>query len=423
MFLRQLGLFIYLCHAFILSEEVFHTYFTFLKDPSTSIVLNVHSTNYPSISCTIKKQDAIVKTIKSEGHHFPLPDHDRFLHFISCDQLLPETLYTFEIYAEEKLLKVTQVETLSSDLEKIKVAIGGDLEIIQVAKPILTKMASLEPSVIFFGGDYPKGVNSLADYKKWDEWLEITTNLLVKKNGAAIPWIMAIGNNEVFGSFDQPVENAPFFHAYFKQSTSPFHYFSLKLHHDLALVILDSGLTEKHDGDQKKWLIERLEEYKDVPLKMALYHVPIYPSVRFSEKNWYYRLAQSISKLKEKKSIANRLFSPQSRDGMIHWAPIFDQYQLTVAFEHHDHCLKRAGPIKDGKAHPHEGTYYLGDGSLAPFPQFTPLQKFFDTRIKKSIGHIQFFWFMTFEKDKIHFHAISHYGKSIDQFSIKGPYE
>lgn len=401
----------------------FYVYYTLKNDPKTSFVLNCITPKNDTLFVQVKNQEQIVASKISKGKIFTLPTENRYVHHLSFTQLSPNTIYDVEISDVDGVVNRSKIQTISNNLQEVKVAIGGDLEIITEARPILTQIASVDPSLIFFGGDYPKDVVSLYDYKKWDEWFEITTEILIKKNGCMIPWVVAIGNNEVFGSFNQPIENAPFYHAYFSQNEEDTHYFSLPITDQFYLIVLDSGLTATHDGVQKKWLEQVLAENNHYPIKMALYHVPIYPSVRFKEKTWSYRLAESISKLGKKKHLGNLLLSTQSKEGYTHWAPLFDQYKVLCAFEHHDHAFKRTGPIKMGKINHQGGTYYLGDGALAPFAQFTPIQKFFDFRLKKTIGHVQFFWLMNFHESNILFQAISSYGKSIDQFSIKASYE
>ena len=404
---------------FIFGDNDLPIYYTIRNEPSKNLVFHTISTKYQKLILKLFDGEILKDKIYAEGNFFELPDSNRYIYHIPLSNLDANTIYDIHLFHDNSLIAKSKFQTLPENLEDLKIAIGGDLEIIHIAGDILKKIAEQDHSVIFFGGDYPKDVCSLTDFKKWDEWLEMTTKLLIKSNGASIPWVMAIGNNEVFGSFNQPIEKAPFFHEYFLQSDNGLHYFDIAINSDFHLIVLDSGLTATHDGVQKKWLEDTLQKNSSAEIKVALYHVPIYPSVRFSEKTWFYRLAQSISRLKEKKSIANRLFSPQSREGFLHWSPLFDKYNLTCAFEHHEHSFKRSKKIKDGKISKDIGTYYLGDGALSPNPQFTPLQKFCDYRLEKSIGHIQFFWLMTFQKNTIDFLAISSYGKSIDQFSIQ----
>ena len=42
--------------------------------------------------------------------------------------------------------------------------------------------------------------------------------------------------------------------------------------------------------------------------------------------------------------------------------PLFDNYHLTAAFEHHDHAFKRTHLLRANQTDP-GGTLYLGDGS------------------------------------------------------------
>ncbi len=399
-----------------LQAQVRHAYYTFQHDPFSTITLNVHTTVEKTLFFELKKDGTWIETKEATGEKFDLPGTSRYLYAVEFDHLTENTTYEIEIFSQTfERVKTSQFTTLPSNKSDLKFVVGGDFEIPHDAEKILKAIAACDPSVILFGGDYPKDVYTLNDYKKWDDWLDISTSLLIKSNGSQIPWILAIGNNEVFGSFNQTLKEAPFFAHYFKQPAKECTYFSLPLSSELQLVVLDSGLTSSHDGPQKKWLEETLSTHTAKTV-IALYHVPIYPSVRFKEENWYYKLLSSIYKLKDKAYLAKRLLSPQSLAGYIHWAPLFDTYRVFCAFEHHDHTFKRSHPIKGGKVNK-LGTIYLGDGAIAPYPQFTPLQKFYDSKLEKTIGHVHFFWFITFKDDNMFFEALTPYGKSIDHFS------
>jgi len=103
------------------------------------------------------------------------------------------------------------------------------------------------------------------------------------------------------------------------------------------MVILDSGHTNLIEGDQQVWLDSALRERTDRPHVFPVYHVPAYPSVR---------------------SFTN-VISTRVRES---WVPLFEQYGIQLAFEHHDHAYKRTIPIRAGEPHP-EGIVYLGDGA------------------------------------------------------------
>ena len=49
--------------------------------------------------------------------------------------------------------------------------------------------------------------------------------------------------------------------------------------------------------------------------------------------------------------------------GRKYWTPLFDEFNVPVAFEHHDHVFKRSKPIRAGEIDP-TGTVYLGDGGM-----------------------------------------------------------
>lgn len=71
------------------------------------------------------------------------------------------------------------------------------------------------------------------------------------------------------------------------------------------------------------WLEDKLS-VNNRPNKLAVYHVPLYPSFR------PYDTALS-AEMREK------------------WGPVFDKYSLTVALENHDHDYKRTKPLKNGE--------------------------------------------------------------------------
>jgi len=50
------------------------------------------------------------------------------------------------------------------------------------------------------------------------------------------------------------------------------------------------------------------------------------------------------------------------------WLSLFDYYNLTVAFENHDHAFKRTKIMKDGLPN-EQGTLYTGDGSWGVPPR------------------------------------------------------
>ena len=101
--------------------------------------------------------------------------------------------------------------------------------------------------------------------------------------------------------------------------------------------MLDTDHVSNMTGDQLDWLENNLAEDQGLLNKFAVYHVPMYPSIRdYNEE-------------------------PQSETGRSKWAPLFEKYQLDIAFEHHDHALKRTHLLAKNRVAP-QGVLYLGDG-------------------------------------------------------------
>jgi hypothetical protein len=117
----------------------------------------------------------------------------------------------------------------------------------------------------------------------------------------------------------------------------------------------------------------------------AIYHVPLFPSVRNPNGEYETR-------------------------GRTYWMPLFDQYGLDVAFENHDHALKRTKLLKGGVEDP-AGTLYLGDGCFGQDPRVinngsSPYMAF-----AKQAGHV---WIVDVTKEGITYRALGRDGEELD---------
>lgn len=74
-----------------------------------------------------------------------------------------------------------------------------------------------------------------------------------------------------------------------------------------------------------------------------MYHHTVYPSVVLQPGTVDY-------------TISNQMFSE--------WRPLFDQLNVTLAFENHFHIYKRTVKVYDNKPSKNRGTVYIGDGGL-----------------------------------------------------------
>ncbi|MCH9610054.1 MAG: hypothetical protein S4CHLAM81_08340 [Chlamydiales bacterium] len=301
------------------------------------------------------------------GKKIGLPDHRRIYHFHLTD-LEPDTSYTVQVEDSCYSFKTLAKEPPYCFVE------GGDWENTGEAKRLAKVAASYKPDAVLLGGDYPSGVIGRGDYGKWDHWLDVYT-----MNFGMTPLVMAIGNHEVVGGYDQPKEQAPFFFHYFRTEKNPESFYTIPLGEKIQLYILDTGHVVSHK-DQVSWLKEHLQTDR---MKIMLYHVPLFPSVRFAQKKVSYRFTTKLMQLVHKRG---RVYSPGSNAGQKYWWPLFREHKVALAFEHHDQTLKRTKPI--------DGTTYLGDGGWGAVKQFPPIQSYFHRYFAKIEGNQHFFWLM-----------------------------
>ena len=393
------------------SAEIRHLYLTWGPDPCTSIVINIHGietpddlTLYYDTHSHLGKFEEYSQRATAKGSTaYMLPDERKLYHLLLSD-LLPDTSYFFTVDGVEKRFRTLPKKGPLCFVE------GGDWENAKKGEVLAIEAAKKNPHALWLGGDYPSHVFGWRDYKKWDEWLDIYTKTMISKEGNLIPLVAAIGNHEVIR------QRAPFYFHYFHQGDQDKSYFSMPLGNFARLFVLDSGHLASHDGEQKKWLQKELERSTE-KIKIALYHVPLYPSVRTGKKEIFYYALQGILKRFSPK-ISEKLFSELSPEGMMHWLPLFDHHGLTCAFEHHDQALKRTKLLFEGKEDP-DGTLYLGAGCFASGVQVFPVQGFFQNHFAFLKGKVQFFWFVEMEEGQITYQAINAEGVAIDHFVQK----
>lgn len=394
-----------------------HIYVTWEEDPCQTMTIHAHGIDTPPTltlyydttphrsACADYSSFCEVRAIKG-------PVKGRWLYHAPLQHLQPETTYYFTL-AEQRhpLCSEQRCKTLASH-PPYRIVEAGDWENTSTASTLAHIAFSYQPDAVWLGGDYPSGVAAEADYAKWDAWLDTFTEAMHHETHHLVPFVMAIGNHEVIGH--NASRRAPFYFPYFRPDGNS--YFSLPIGEDVHLFVLDSGHMASHGGKQKQWLAEQLNNEHLTPIKIALYHVPLYPSVRFTEKTILYNVCVYLLNFCHVQKAAQRLFSLPSLLGQEHWQGIFDTYGLTVAFEHHDQALKRTKRLRNGQVDP-QGTLYLGDGGFSPERQMPPLKGYFDSRITKTKGQLPFFWLIDIAPDHLHYRAISLDHRLIDTYT------
>jgi hypothetical protein len=313
-------------------------YLTWQRDPTTTMTIQWHSNGGRDDGAQYQRLDERVWHTASGSHH-PMPHSDRIVHVVELTGLKPATDYRFRFGENSVEFKF---RTMPSDMSKpIRFVVGGDTmdsfdmfgEWYEETSRLVAKQ---DPMFVVIGGDiaYANGEPGLVG--RWYNWLATWKKLMVTSDGRLIPLVVAIGNHEVRGQFGQTPDQAPYFYKLFalpdKRS-----YSVLDFGRYMSLVLLDSGHTHAIDGEQTDWLRRTLADRLELPHLFAIYHVPAYPSVRGF----------------------NNGVSAKIRE---HWVPLFEQFGVDVAFEHHDHVYKRTHGIRADKVDP-RGVLYLGDGA------------------------------------------------------------
>jgi hypothetical protein len=372
-----------------------HTYLTWHKsDIVHTMTINFHSAlEMETIKISYDTQSrgtALAQyTHTASGDSRALEKLKRRVHRIDLVGLTPLTTYYFIVSNGTKVLTPEyKFKTLPDGDAPLNFVQGGDFYVSEDVSTLHRLAAARNPMFALIGGDIAYDNGDITNVGLWDQWLARWQKDMVTAEGNLVPMILAIGNHEVQGHFRGSFEKSPFFPNYFSQDDGTT-YFSRQLNAKTVLFVLDSGHIFSHGGAQTEWLKTEMEKYKSIPRKFAIYHVPLYPSVRVFTDEF-------------------------STEGRKHWLPVFDQNHMTAAFENHDHSLKRTKRLKDGKPDS-TGTLYLGDGCWGQAPRKVDLgREYLD--MAKNEKH---FWSVKTLGTSTRFEAIGLKGEILDSYELK----
>jgi hypothetical protein len=382
----MLFLCLFFASAQAIASDIKSVYLTWeQEDTSSHMVVHVLSLNKLS-SLKIKFKE---KTIPYSQHRDLKPTPFNVYSF-ALQKLSPNTLYHFEVLESKTLKQKYKFKTLPTDNSAIEIVSGGDLsvhpDIAIVAKKTITK----NTKVLLIGGDIAYADGDTSRHQLWSQIWDHLNQAMITPDGRLLPLVVAIGNHETNKKkeVDAPTK-APFYFLFFRQNSLST-YFKRNLANHTSIFTLDSGHVADHGGPQKDWLKKELKTELKKENKLALYHVPLYPSFR---------------DFKDKKS----------KKGRKAWQPLFDEFGLDVALENHDHALKRTKMLKNEKTVDKNGTVYVGDGcwAVAPRPASTSRWYLQTTLVEKHL------WRILLTPQKINFEAIGKSGKTLDSFTLK----
>lgn len=322
---------------------------TWQQDPTTTMTIDWHTEpgqidpDKPRVRFQAVGSDEW-KTAEGDSHLFPFSD--RTVHRVELTGLRPGTEYRFVPHGFERIYRF---RTMPPDLsEPLVFATGGDTRHRQEwMERVNTVAMQYDPQFIVWGGDLAYADGREDRLYRWYEWFEANMNTLITDDGRVVPIIAGIGNHEVNGGYYfraegyEPTDEgrarvAPYFYSLFAFPGQP-GYGVLDFGDYLSLILPDTDHTNPIEGKQTEWLESVLAERSHMSHVIPVYHVPAFPSHRDPGG----RVGSSVRE---------------------HWVPLFEEHNVRIAFENHDHTYKRTHPIRNGRIDP-AGIVYVGDGA------------------------------------------------------------
>lgn len=325
------------CNADMASET---TYLTWQHDPTSTMTIQwLSPLNEEKDTITYKKNDDM-EWKEAFGAHIALPRSSTMLvHRVEITHLDPNCLYQFKLPNGSGEFFFKTMPAFNS--EEVRFVVGGDIyhDGIDLVKETNIQAAKQNPHFAVVGGDIAYAVkrkNDIDNMERWIEWIRTWNATMKAEGGRLIPIVAAIGNHDIPGLWGQTPMQAKVFLALFPRPSGS-SFTVLDFGHYLSLFLLDSGHATPVKGLQSFWLDAALKNRNDSTNRIAVYHVPAYPSVR----SFHNDRCECVRK---------------------YWVPIFEKHKLHFAFEHHDHAYKRTHPLLKNKVEK-EGIVYFGDGA------------------------------------------------------------
>lgn len=383
--------FLCICSFFVLPlwAETLALYSTWYTDPTTTIAIHWH-TPLGQEDDKISVQMPSGQWTESEGSHTVVGS--RIVHTVLLEELSPDTEYLFHIISDPANYRF---RTAPLDLEKpLCFVIGGDAFAIgQAAFPIRRlfremnrAITAVNPLFVVIGGDIAYALGNPIQTptiarERWFSFLTEWKNQMTLTDGRIIPFIPVAGNHDI------SPEHSDLFFSLFAFPENQL-YRNLDFGRYLTLILLDSGNLDPIENAQTIWLAQILEQKKNTPYQIPIYHQGAYPS--------FYPYDESTStKIRT------------------HWCPLFDQYNISCAFEHHNHALKRTYPLRNQKIDP-SGVIYLGDGSWGVPPRNIEPRWYIEKEAKVNSVYL-----LTITPQSMQIKAIGLKGQTFDQLEIQ----
>ncbi len=329
-----------------LAQDLTGLYLTWTRDPATTMTVNWVDL-YPKGSLTLyyrAKGETDWREATAQQKQIDPSALQR--RWIELTDLAPDTTYEFGIGKRpEKETDGWRFRTMPADLSKrpVRFVTGGDMMHSREMVDAMNKICAwLDPDFALLGGDlaYEDGVRAT----RVVDWLESWMKLSVGTDRRLIPMVLTIGNHEVRGGYNGKVpDDAAYFYGLFTLPDDRA-YYGLDFGSYLSLVVLDSGHTNKVDGEQTTWLDGALAQRANQQFVFPVYHYPAYGTTKAPQNGTPLDAPRAVV-IREK------------------WVPLFEKFGVTAVFENDHHNYKRTHRIRKHQRDDANGILYLGDGA------------------------------------------------------------
>ena len=333
---------------------------------------------------------------KSQGVVRSYPDVNFSVHSTQLEQLTPDQTYYFIVGNKTTGYSSQRKFRTIPDTGTIRFISGGDTSVSKAFEKICLIAAQSKPHFAIIGGDLAYANSDINSQHLWLELFDIWQRTMITPDGYTIPVIAAIGNHEVDSTNQPPhkpptesiADNAIFYHMIFHPAAEKT-FFKRKIGNGTILFLLDTDHIYSSDGEQLEWMNKHFAKHENDNFRFASYHVPLYPSFRDPESFKNVQLREN-------------------------WLNVFDQHHLDIAFENHEHTLKKSKLLRGNKVVDAQGTIYIGDGGWGRRTRL-PVDRWY-IESTRPINHV---WEITLHEKTATFKALTIEGTDQDYtFSV-----
>ena len=314
-------------------------------------------------------------------------DMESWYHHAYIDDLEPNTRYYLMVETDGRHSEEYYFHTAPDDDTPVALLIGGDSRVAsERSKPDNNRRKMNERmSILLEENPHILALAHTADYTNrayWSQfywWLKDHHEKTTTNDNRLLPIIASRGNHDLDVGFEE---------AFWWPERETDFYYASQINGEIAMIVLNTEISIS--GDQRVWLENTLRDIRPKNRYVtAMFHKPIYPSVRAYDGAEGRRRA---------------------------WAPLFDEHKVDLVAVGHDHALKRTVPILAEEPNP-EGIVYIGDGGLG-----VPTREVDESRwylqnpgMTESIFNVHLVEFST---EQIHIRAFGMEGDILDEFLI-----